>query len=86
MTVLNGSLTATAYSSRVNNEELLMKRTLFAATLVAALITSTAALAAPNGDTSDSGYAEPGAYFSCVIPLPGKKSFRTGACWLDNEG
>ncbi|HEU5284990.1 MAG TPA: hypothetical protein VFU20_00600 [Sphingomicrobium sp.] len=55
----------------------------YAAALLIAAATSSAALAAPKGDSSGSGYDEPGKYFNCVIPFPGPKGFRTGACWLD---
>lgn len=58
-----------------------MKRGYLTALLLAAA-TSSAAIAAPKGD-SGSGYDQPGRYFNCVIPFPGPKGFRTGACWLE---
>lgn len=55
----------------------------YVAALLLAAATSSAAIAAPKGDSSGSGYDVPGKYFNCVIPYPGPKGFRTGACWLD---
>ncbi|HEU4704546.1 MAG TPA: hypothetical protein VFS45_02390 [Sphingomicrobium sp.] len=59
-----------------------MKKT-FAAALLIAAVTSSAALAGPKADSSGTGYEEPGKYFNCLIPYPGPKAFRTGGCWLD---
>ncbi len=59
-----------------------MTKVFLAASLVAAAITSSAALAAPKGDSSGDS-VQPGTYFNCVIPLPGPKAFRIGGCWLD---
>lgn len=54
----------------------------YAGALLLAVAMSSAAIAAPKGD-SGSGYDEPGRYFNCVIPYPGPNGFRTGGCWLD---
>ena len=58
-----------------------MKNAVFAA-LAVALVTSTAAIAAPK-DKSGTSDSEVGQYFNCIIPTLGPKGYRTGACWLD---
>jgi hypothetical protein len=57
-----------------------MKTKILAAALVVAVIHSTAAIAAPKGRTTDSGY-QPGQWFNCVVLIPGPT--RTGPCWVD---
>jgi hypothetical protein len=62
-----------------------MKNRVFAAALVVAMVTSTAAIAAPRGDASGTGIYQPGQLFNCLIPYPGPRGFREGPCWL-NQG
>ncbi len=62
-----------------------MKIRISTAVLAAALVTSSAAVAAPR-DYSQQGVETPGALFNCVIPYPGPGGFRTGPCWLDYVG
>jgi len=59
-----------------------MKSRVLAATLAAALVTSSAAIAAPR-DFSLNTVETPGAYFNCQSPHPGPPAFRIGPCWLD---
>ena len=56
-----------------------------AAAMAVALVTSSAAIAAPR-DYSAVGIEQPGAWFNCVSPYPGPGGFRTGPCWLDYVG
>jgi hypothetical protein len=56
-----------------------MKNTVLAATLVAAVVTSTTAIAAPK--ISETGY-QPGQFFNCLIPFGGPTGFREGPCWI----
>ena len=58
-----------------------MKSKVLAATLVAALVTSSAAIAAPR-DYSLNTVETPGAFFHCMMPRPGP--LRDGPCWLDS--
>jgi hypothetical protein len=58
-----------------------MKRTVLAAALIAAVVTSTAAIAAPKANTSETGY-QPGQFFNCLIPFGGPTGFREGPCWI----
>jgi hypothetical protein len=62
-----------------------MKSRSLSAVLVAALVTSSAAIAAPR-DYSQATVETPGAFFNCVSPYPGPGGFRTGPCWLDYVG
>ena len=62
-----------------------MKSKISAAALAFALVTSSAAIAAPR-DYSGYGIEQPGSWFNCVIPYPGPGGSRTGPCWLDYVG
>ena len=59
-------------------------KNLLAATLVVAMISSTAAIAAPRGNPNATGAYSPGQLFNCIVLLPGPT--RTGPCWLNQEG
>jgi len=57
-----------------------MKNSGIAVALVVALVTSSAALAAPKSYTTEAGVYQPGQYFDCLIPR-GPTGFREGPCW-----
>jgi hypothetical protein len=57
-----------------------MKNSRIAVALTVALVTSTAALAAPKSYTNETGTYQPGQYFDCLIPRG--QAFREGPCWL----
>jgi hypothetical protein len=57
-----------------------MIRRISAAALVVALVTSSAAIAAPR-DYSLATLDTPGAFFTCFSPHG--PALRTGPCWLD---
>ena len=58
-----------------------MKNRVSAAALAVALVTSSAAIAAPRDHTLNT-LESPGAYFHCMMPRPGP--LRDGPCWLDS--
>lgn len=60
-----------------------MKNRVSAAALAVALVTSSAAIAAPRDHTLNT-LESPGAYFHCESPHPGPPAFRIGPCWLDS--
>ena len=59
-----------------------MKRGLMGAALIAAVVASSAAFAAPKNKSSGDDGVETGTLFNCVIPMPGPRGYRIGACWL----
>ena len=57
-----------------------MKNSRIAVALTVALVTSSAALAAPKSYVTETGVYQPGQYFDCLIPRA--QGFREGPCWI----
>ena len=58
-----------------------MKNSGIAVALIVALVTSSAALAAPKSYVTANGVYQPGQYFDCLIPR-GPRGFMEGPCWI----
>lgn len=62
-------------------EEVQMKNSGIAVALIVALVTSSAALAAPKSYATPTGVYQPGQYFDCLISR-GPAGFMEGPCWI----